>query len=74
MELGLIQMFLCNFEEAKKLLNQVLNDYSGYTLEFLLHTRIYQALRQMDVNTDTNDVVHKKIGKYLRTYLIKILR
>ena len=65
MELGLIQMLKHNYKKAKDLLNRVLNDYRGYSSELLLHTRIYPALREMGVNTDTVEVIASKIGKYV---------
>ncbi len=63
MELGLIEMSLKNYEESKVILNKVLETYSDYMSEHLVHIRCYSALREMGVNTDNENECEVNISK-----------
>jgi tetratricopeptide (TPR) repeat protein len=63
MELGLIEMSLNNYEESKVILNKVLETYSDYMSEHLVHIHCYSALREMGVNTDNENECEVNISK-----------
>ncbi|CAG2122121.1 unnamed protein product, partial [Medioppia subpectinata] len=69
LELGLIEMELNNKDEAKRLLNRVIKDYSAYLRENFVHLRVYAALRELGVSTDKETEDQIKMQEYGKEWL-----
>ena len=59
LELGLIEFYQINGEEAKMWLKKAIKDYSGYLTENFVHLRAYAALRDLGVSTDKDEDPNK---------------
>lgn len=55
-ELGFIELLMNdNRKEAKRFWNKAIHEYSGYSMDMALHTRIYTALREFDITPDDDE-------------------
>ena len=59
LELGLIELYENNAEEAKKWIKKAIKDYTGYLTENYVHVRAYAVLRELGVSTDKHEDPHR---------------
>lgn len=52
MEIGLVNLAQGNKEEAKKILEDTIKNFSKYLSENIVHIKSYAALRALGVSTD----------------------